>query len=401
MKLSFDARKWFASYWQSVTIYVGLLAAFGLLLWWQLGTLTRGYSVHELQALGSSLSLPHIFHHPVNAPYNVLAYGIGAIGNHSLYLLRITSMVFGLATLSAFYWTVRYWHGLRAAVLGSIAFGCSAWFLHAARLGTPDVTFFLVFVLTGIGLWLRHQPKALILLAGFVLAVALVYIPGMLWLVLAGVAWQWKTIDGIFKRRLWTVSLGALIVLAALAPLGLAIYHTPALAKELAGLPLVGWPQPLTALKHLAEVPLAFLWQSPSNPEVWLARLPVLDAFLVAMLGLGGYVYARNFGLRRTLLQVGIVILGAVLVSLGGDVTISVLVPFVYIVIAAGIDFMLSRWWKVFPRNTIAQGVGLGLVSVAVLASCTYSLRHYFVAWPNAPEAKTVFIVPSSDTMKK
>ena len=86
-------------------------------------------------------------------------------------------------------------------------------------------------------------------------------------------------------------------------------------------------------------------------------------------------------------------IVGSILVSLGGAVSISILMPFIYVLVAAGIGLLLDRWQKVFPRNVIAQAVGVGLVSLAVIAVSWYGLRHYFVAWPNAPATKQVFTI--------
>jgi biotin transporter BioY len=119
---------------------------------------------------------------------------------------------------------------------------------------------------------------------------------------------------------------------------------------------------------------------------------------------LGGFVYFKYRRPIRTQLLVVIVLVGTVLVGLGGAVSLSIVVPFVYILAAAGIGLLLDRWYTVFPRNPIAQSVGIGLVSLTVLASCWYGYRHYFVAWPAAAATQAAFSVsppPPSDTIKK
>jgi len=378
-----------------------MVAAFGWLLWWQLGTLTSGYSPSEAQTLQASSSLKYIFHHPLNAPYTLVVNGLLHINHHDLIVLRVVSVIFGLLTLSIFYWLVRYWHGERSAFFGTVIFGASAWFLHASRLGTPDVVLFMLLALAACAVWLKQKPGPLPLFVSFVLAAALVYVPGMIWFIVAGILWRWKSIDKIFNKQLWMVSLGALLLLATLAPLGWAIFKTPELAKQIAGLPATGWPDPLTSLRALAEVPVHIFFRGPLLPEHWLGRVAVLDAFCTAMLGLGGYLYVRHFGLARAKVLAAVFVLGAGLVALGGGVTLTLLAPFLYILVAAGVGFMLDRWWTVFPRNIIAQSVGAGLISIAVLASCWYALRNYYVAWPNAPVTRTVFVVPPSDTIKK
>jgi hypothetical protein len=404
MKLLTRTRSFLATYWQPLALYAGLVLLFGGLLWLRLGTLPHGYAPGELAAQSAGGNLRDLLNHPLNAPYSLLVHGLMRLFGHDLFWLRAASTALGVLTLTIFYWLVHYWHGQRAAVLGTILFGCSAWFLHTARLGTPDVLQFLLLALVAASVWLKHSKKALPVLACFGLSAVLMYVPGMIWPVAALVLWQWRTIDRIFKRHLLIVSLGALVWLALLAPLGWAIYKNPMMAKELAGLPAQGWPQPLMVLRHLLDVPLNLFLRGPLSPEHWLARLAVLDAFCMAMLGLGGYLYFRYPRLHRTRLVAGVLILSIVLVALGGDVTLTVVIPFIYILVATGTGFLLDRWFVVFPRNVIAQSVGVGLVSIAVLASCWYNLRHYYVAWPNASATRVLFVIQQrapSDTMKK
>lgn len=385
-------RAFVAKYWLPSAIYGGVVAVFAWLLWWQLGTLTGGYSQAELNAYNASLHIKDIYHFPVNAPFTLLAHFLTYLKHDSLIVVRVAATLAGLATLTAFYWLVRYWHGQRAAIFGTIVFGTSAWFLHTARLGTPDVLMFGVLGLTACGVWFKHSRTALPVVLLLVLVALLLYVPGMMWFILAGVIWQFKTIDRVFKQHLLMVSLGAAVFLAILAPLGLAISHSPELAKIMIGLP-AGWPQPLQVLENIVRVPLHLIFHGPLDPQHWLGRLPLLDAFSLGMLFLGVYVYAKHAKLIRTQLVVVILLIGTGLVALGGAVSLSIIVPFVYVLVAAGIGLLIDRWYTVFPRNPIARTVGAALMSLAVLASCWYGYRHYFVAWPNAPETKPVFSI--------
>ncbi|HSW65750.1 MAG TPA: glycosyltransferase family 39 protein [Bacillota bacterium] len=401
MKVTLRFSDWTKAQWQPLALYGLLVIAFGWLLWWQLGTLTGGYSGNEAQSIQASSSLKYIFHHPLNAPHTLLVNGLLHINQHNLIITRLTSVIFGLLTLSIFYWLVRYWHGQRSAFFGTLLFGTSAWFLHTARLGTPDVLLFMLLALTACAIWLKQKPGPWPLFISFVLAAGLLYVPGMIWFIGAGILWRWKSIDKIFNKQLWMVSLGALILLATLTPLGWAIFKSPDLAKQIAGLPATGWPDPWASARALLQVPVHIFFRGPFTPEHWLARIPLLDAFATAMFGLGGYLYLKHFGLARTKVLIAVLVLGAVLVALGGGVSLTVIVPFLFIMVAAGVGFMLDRWWTVFPRNIIAQSVGAGLICIAVLASCWYALRHYYVAWPNASTTRAIFVVPPSDTIKR
>ncbi|HEY5805934.1 MAG TPA: hypothetical protein VIS56_00930 [Candidatus Saccharimonadales bacterium] len=389
-------RSLIVTYWQPAVFYGMLIIFFGLLSWFRLGILTGGYSAAELAALQASDSLGHVLSDPVNAPFNLVAYLLSLLhigGDQSLLALRATSTAFGLLTLTVFYWLVRHWHGERSAILGTVVFGCSAWFLHTARLGTPDILFFLLLSFVACSVWLKQTDNRLLLLIGFALVASLLYIPGMVWLLLIGGVWYGKNIVKLFKEHFVLMGLGSVGLLALVAPLAWAVFRSAETARAIAGLPAKGWPHITDVLQRLANVPYNLFAQGPLDPQHWLGRLPILEAFSIAMVVLGAYLYWCHRRLARTKMVATALLAGALLISLGGAVSVSILIPFVYILVAAGIGFMLDRWQTVFPRNVIAQSVGVGLISIAVIAASWYGIRHYFVAWPNAPETRQVFTI--------
>lgn len=394
-----------ADVWQPLLIYGGLFAGLAGLLFFRLGTMLPGYSAAEVQTYKAGSDIQQIFEHPLDAPFTLVTYGLTFISDHSYLLTRLTAVGFGLITLVAFFWLLLHWFDRRVAVLGTLLLGTSAWFLHTARFGSPDVLLFLVVVLMACGVWLKKTSNPLALLLCFILSAALLYVPGMLWLVAAGVVWQWRTIDRIFKRHLWVVTLGGLVLMAALAPLGWAIYKTPEMWKTLVGLPAEGWPQIMEVLQNLYQIPLALFFRHvDATPVTWLGNIAILDIFSMAMLFLGGYVFFKYVNLQRVKLAVIMLFLGIVLVSLGGSVSMSLLMPFIYVIIAAGIGYLFDQWFKIFPRNPIAAWLALVLVSLAVVTACSYQLRHYFIAWPRNSETKTVYTaqeLPVSDTIKQ
>lgn len=394
-----------ADVWQPLVIYGGLFAGLAALLLFKLNTLLPGYSGSEVQTYQSSTDLRQIFDNPLESPFTLVTHGLTYISDHSYLLTRLTAVGIGLVTLVAFCWLLQHWFDRRVAVFGTLLFGTSAWFLHTARLGSPDVLLFLVVVLVACGVWLKKTSNPLALLLCFVLSAALIYVPGMIWVVALGVLWQWKTIDRIFKRHLWMVTLGGLVLVGALAPLGWAIYKTPEMWKSLVGLPAEGWPQAMEVLQNLYQIPLALFFRHvDATPETWLANLAIFDIFSMAMLFLGGYVFIKYVNLQRVKLAALMLFVSIALISLGGNVTISLLLPFMYIIVAAGIGFLFDRWFKVFPRNPIAHWLALVLVSLAVVTACSYQLRHYYIAWPRNSETRAIFTAqepPPSDTIKQ
>jgi hypothetical protein len=390
-------RNYLADMWQPVIIYGGILAGFASLLLVRISTLLPGFTGTEVQAYQASENLETILNHPLNAPFTLLTHGLTYLSDHTYLLARLSAIAFGFATLIAFLWLLNHWYGRRTAVIGTVLFGASAWFLHTSRFGAPDVLLFLPFVLVACGVWLKKSNSSLALLICFILGALLLYVPGMVWFVALAVIWQWRTIDRLFKRHLWIVTLGGLLLIGALAPLGYAIYRMPEMWKTLVGLPADGWPQVVEVLRNLYEIPMAFFFRyQDASPETWLGNVPILDVFSMAMVLLGGYVFLKHWHLHRVKVFALVLVVGTALISLGGSVTLSLLVPFVYMLVAVGAGYVLDQWYRVFPRNPIAHTLGLTLVGVAVLIACTYQLRHYFMAWPANSETKALYAIPEA-----
>jgi 4-amino-4-deoxy-L-arabinose transferase-like glycosyltransferase len=384
---------WLA-HWQPLTAFGGAILVVLVALAFRLNTLLpgHGYSAREVDTQAISRSMTNILHHPVDAPYKVVARALIEILPNHLVVMRITSVLFGLGTVVLFYYLVHHWHGRRIAILATILFGLSSWFLHAARLGTPDVMLFSAFALFACGVRLKDstRPRYVTIAACILFALAL-YMPGMIWLVLAGVIWQAKTIWRQFSSTPILITIGAaLLLLLLLAPLAYGIYLNPDVVQPLLGLP-AHFPTPLHVLQNLVLIPVHIFVRAGSQPELWLARTPLLTIFGVIMFVFGVFSYLRHRQLMRVKLFIGILVIGMILISFNGPVTLSLLVPFIYLIIAGGMAYFLGQWLAVFPRNPIARGVGTGAIAILVLLSCTLSLRHYFVAWPHAEPTQAVF----------
>jgi hypothetical protein len=151
-----------------------------------------------------------------------------------------------------------------------------------------------------------------------------------------------------------------------------------------------------STLKQFEDTVQAFVYHGPHNPQLWLGRLPLLDAFLGFMLIAGILFYARHWRATRTRLLLGYFVLGVLLVSLSGAVRLSAIVPIVYLVAIGGVAYVLHFWLNVFPRNPLARGTGIAIVAAIIIFSCLYNVRQYFIAWPHNPEVVTIYQQPSS-----
>lgn len=381
--------------WQFVSTVVIVGAGISLLLFSQLESLLPGYSTSEVATAQASSSLSVIAENPINAPYKLLVYGITAAGLDPLLATRVGSAVVGTATLLLFYVGVRHWHSKRVAFLSTLLFACSAWFLHTARFGTSDIMLpFTVLLFATCGYWIAASEarSGVRYVAGLAALGLSLYVPGAIWFVLIGLLIR-RGKDLAFIREKLRVGqklvLLGLLVLFIGVPLTYGLLQTPSLAPQLLALP-TSMPNWMDVLQNFLLLPIQLIAWSNFSAEMWLGNLPLLDAFVSAMLLLGLYYCLKNWKLDRSKLILSAIFTGGVLISLGG-VSISMLLPVVYVTVAGGIAVLLGMWLTVFPRNPLARSLGILLVTIAVGASLLFNLRAYFIAWPYNLETRAVY----------
>jgi hypothetical protein len=382
------------AHWRILTaIAAGVIAVAGLMLL-RLGSITGQLSPAESQQQLFASSWHHLVHNPLNLPLTLVQWVIlTIIPHHGVTVTRAASPIFGLLAMIAFAYVLRRWYGVRSAIYGTVIFGIASWTLHVSRYAGTDVLY-LWAIPTLLALtiaWERHKVGATHYLLITALA-ALLYIPGLIWLLLAVVGLQprllavsWRQLGNSFGRLG-----GLLLFLALLVPLGLALVTHPSLVREWLGLPMqLGSPRAFAhGLLHSVSF---FVYKGPADATIWLPRLPILDFFATVMALLGVLFYATHFQAPRTRMLLALFVIGAILFALGGPVTISVLVPLVYLLVAAGFGYLLHEWLQVFPRNPLARSVGFSLLGIAVALSCLYNLRAYFVAWPHNATTQAAF----------
>jgi len=370
--------------------YAALFAGLALLLFLHPGSLPRNYSAVEAGSVQSASSLHAILNNPLHAPYKLLVYVLSLGIHRNFVVARLAAMILGLGTLSIFSLLLHTWYTRRTAVLGTILFGCSAWFWHVARLGTPDVETFGLIALTAAVVWARRTHQPLAWLSCIFLAASLLYVPGMIWFLGIGALWQIRTFGGLAWQRRWVSLAGGALAILGLAPLAWGLTRSPALIKI-----WLGWPYHWMSLTHtvrsIVAVPFHVVLRGPDDPLRWLGHLPMLDVFASVMLIVGLYTFLAQS--RR--LAVGFtILLGLSCILIGiGSVPLAILAPGLYVVIAGGIQELSRRWLTVFPRNPIARRVGLGLLTIAVLTTSIYNIRAYFVAWQQAADTHSTFSV--------
>ncbi len=384
-------RKWVLDRWKLLLAALIMAAITGFLLFFRIGVLTHGVSAPEQHYIQSIRSGKQILYEPVFGIHKVPVYVLFKLHIHRVGAYRAISAVFAAVMVLSGFFVLKRWYSLRIAILGTWLLLCSALTLHVGRLATPEASFLLLMPLIAATVWMytaKNHSLAIVVLSaltGFSL-----YIPGFFWLFAAVWIWQRKDLWQAIKHMGWVLRiLCVLIVLVSAAPLLFASVHSHQNLLVAAGLPL-RLPSLAHIGKNILQLPLQLFVRGPKDPVHWLGRLPFLDVFSTVMVILGLYSLRYHVSHVRTQLLLGIAAILSLFIIAGG-LPIIPLLPIIYILVAAGVAFMLQQWFTVFPRNPIARGIATSLMSITILLVSFYNLNHYFIAWPHTPATRQVF----------
>ena len=385
-------RTWLINYWQIVTQFIISLFIAGFFLFFRLWNMTSGFSLSELEIhnnLKHHLYKPiYLWQHLINAPYTIGLLVLGKLNFTNALAIRSIGAFFGLLTVFCFYYVIRRWHNTLIALLITSVFTLNFWFLLTTRFGQTDSLYPLSVLLVLILAFIirRLKSRSLNELVVILIAGLLIYIPGIIWFITIGLIWQWSYLTDEFSRlSLKLKSLYTLIFLAILAPLAISIFQTPSNIKLLLGLPLKLIGIKLIGLNVLHSL-IALFARNTYYPSLSLGHQPILGIFTIVMLVIGVYHYITENKHDRLMLILGGIFLGIILSSLGGTIPLAIILPFVYILIASGISYLINIWFVVFPRNPVARTTGVVLIILLVASVLFYHYNQFFVAWPHTEQ---------------
>jgi hypothetical protein len=379
--------------WKRLCLILIFLVIVIFLLIFRLGSLTHGVSASEATTSVRVIGWHGIYNAPFNLPLKFIrSLDFYLFKHHGQTLTRLPNAIFGFLSIISFTYLIYLWHGKRTALLAGALFATSAWVLHVSRFASSDVMYLWgivsLMLINGLIQKRNFGKKSW---AFCCLIIGLLFtIPGFIWLLLAEAFLQRSVIWGVIEEQSLVYKLLGLFLSVLWLPLMIYNLTRPSQIRLWLGLPK-HLPGLAKLIKQFAAVPYHLLVRGPKYPSLWLGRSPLVDVFTLAAALAGIYFYAQHYNSRRSKTLAGLFVLSWILVSLGGLVSFSLVVVFLYLFAATGITYLLHSWLNVFPANPLARSLGIALISLAVTFSCLYNLRSYFVAWPNDPATKATF----------
>jgi hypothetical protein len=359
-----------------------------------------GQNIYESHTLKYLESAPRPWYTPVNAPFLLPAYLVGKLIGNMLLGARVISFAYCLLSALCIFLLAKMWFNVRIATVVLLLFASSSWLLILSH----SATFYSLLVasplllLTSLAWFFRTKKHRFISFLVFSIFLAFsLYVPYMFWVALFVMAVLiFKERKKLLLLKRWQIILPATVFLILLTPLFYATMHYPGLIKMLIGVP-IEWPSIPQYFINLFSLYGGLFLQSKPLPELTLGKLPLLDIFSSAMLVLGIYYFISRWPNRRSVLILCCLAFLPLILALDThfQMYLALLIPFIYLTVIVGFIELINQWVAYFPRNPLAKNIGIALVVLSISMISFYHLQRFYVAWPNSPQTKSVYVVKS------
>jgi hypothetical protein len=340
--------------------FIGLLIIAGIFAPGGL-SLPEMKSVVTSQALSISSFEPHSM---INAPYQILQRISLELFGVSNFSIKLPSLLLGAVAGFGILVLLRTWFRRNVAIITAILVVTTGQFLFVAQNGTASIVyiFWSVWLLVAATMVSRQAKLAgLWKIAFFGIAALSLYTPLSIYILLAliSAAFLHPHLRYLMKRLSKPkIALASVAALLLLAPLIYAIILQPSLGFTLLGIP--------TSLPNLQENGLQLLRQyfDFMSPSSGMLMTPVYGLGSMAFIVLGIIrLFTTKYTARSYLISAWIILLLPVLL-INPSFTSVTFVP-ILLLMAMGVNALLSNWYQLFPLNPYARIAGL--IPLAVL----------------------------------
>ncbi|MDP4038408.1 MAG: glycosyltransferase family 39 protein [bacterium] len=364
-----------------------------------------GEAVFGIEAfkLNRSMSLKSLYSAGLNGGIFVYlqAITINILGN-TVSVLRLMPAIFGvLGVIATFLW-MKEWFGGRAALIGSFLMAISPWMITISRSSLPAslVPFFISITIYFATKAIRTNKNVFYLFSSLTLALGL-YTYLAFWAILPAILIGIIVVSMKNKKWFKKASTGLVVALITFLIVAIPIIfafsrHSQSYISKLSkvsflsreinnGKPLQSFADGLT--KNI----LAFNFRGDENYHYNLAGLPLLNTFVGIMFVLGIMIAAARIKRIKYMLLIIVFvfsILPAVLSPANAPSALKLIASASVVFVFAGIgaNYLLAKWYSIFPVNSLARNLGLTLVLTLMFMSLWQSYKQYFVAWAQDPK---------------
>lgn len=327
----------------------------------------------------------------IDLPYGLLQRASFELLGVTTFSIKLPSLILSILSIIGIILLLRHWFHDNVAAIATLVIITASQFIFASQDGTPAIMYIAIPTwLLLMAMKVSRQPKnrglwEVLLIAA--LAISL-YTPLSIYIILALASATILhphlrfIVSSLSKKKL---ALAGIAGLAILSPLILALVQKPELSMILLGIPDTK-PDLMANSLVLLDTYLGLSLSEVSDQFKPIYTLPLLILVLIGITRLAATRYtARSYIITSWILLLAPVIL------VNPTKTTLTFVP-VILLAASGIDRLLHRWYRLFPRNPYARVAGLLPITLLVSGIATAGIERYFYAYNYSPETSTYFV---------
>ncbi len=327
----------------------------------------------------------------IDLPYTLLQHACFALLGITTLSIKLPSLLLGLLSLLGIILLLRHWFHMNVAVISALIVITTSQFIFASQDGTPGIMYVVLptwLLLLALKVSRQNNQKRSFWEFLLVAVAALsLYTPLSIYVIIAlGSATllhpHLRFIVGRLSRR--KLLAAGVVGVALLAPLVIALALQPSVGLTLLGIPET-WPSLYENVVQLIETHLGFLLP---NKKDMIQPMYTLPSILMMLLGIM-HLFKTRHTARSYIITSWLVLLTPIIV-LNPEKTTITFVP-VMLLIAAGIEELLHRWYSLFPRNPYARVAGLFPITLLVIGMALTGIERYFYTYRYSPSAANGF----------
>jgi hypothetical protein len=391
--------------WKQIKILTAALVIAGLffgLFIWRLGTLTPGISTAEASARLSSSTFHGIINNPINAPQSLIQMLFHYLNPGSIFLLRLTSVIWACVFILCFYHLAGRWFGRVVGSLSTLLFASTPWFILSSRSAGPMIMLLMPLAIAASYTW-AIKRKCRVDLAAIALAVVVsigIYTPGTLWFIIVATYFARKQLKAFITRiNTLTLVLCLLTILVILTPLTRAIVLDWEVIKPLLLIPTT-FIGVYGFIKAFAWSSLAIVWRTRNHLDMSIGRWPMLNTVQAVLLIFGVIAMstqALGVGCMLMIFIILSIFAGAInsgmVINNGSAPLVFMALPALSMFVAAGLRYLYIEWKSIFPRNPLPKTLAISLMVVLVAMQIFFGIRYALVAWPHTADTLSLYVL--------
>lgn len=327
------------------------------------------------------------FSSPVNFFYNLLQFGFVKIFGLSDYVIKIPSVLIGIALCIFLVLLLNRWFKSNVALLTSILMVLSVLFLYVSSSGTPIIMYlFWPTVLLWFGSRINGEvsPSKKDIAWFFVLSLMSLLTPYMVYFLLGVIIiiLLQPHLRHVVKKMSWQMKVGGVVML------GLAAAYLIWLGWDNLRELLIPAENKTQIFNGLNGVMITFFGWSGKNEGVILAPLVGLGTFALAFVGLASNIkhLFSNLNLVATMLAMFVFLVMLIDV----DFAVALMLP-IAILVAQGLKYVFEKWYSLFPENPYARIFALLPITIILMTIIVSDLSHYVFSYRYNPVVANEF----------